>query len=167
MFHEPTGNGEPGPYPFGLHHDAWGQLVLTEPAGRRHVGVTPVRAFPLSDPEHGGIALCDAEGHEVAWVECLDRLPAPLRRVLEEDLARREFVPVLRRIRKVSAAVEPSEWEVDTDRGPTRFLLAREEDVHRLDGRRALVTDAHGLRYLIPDVAALDAASRRFLERLL
>jgi hypothetical protein len=30
-----------------------------------------------------------------------------------------------------------------------------------------LITDAHGIRYLIPDVEALDAHSRRLLERYL
>jgi hypothetical protein len=39
--------------------------------------------------------------------------------------------------------------------------------VHPLDGHRALLTDANGLRYLIPDVRALDAHSRRLLERYL
>ena len=32
---------------------------------------------------------------------------------------------------------------------------------------RALVIDAHGIRYLIPDTRTLDATSRRLLERYL
>ena len=159
-------NGRPGPQPFGLHYDAWGRLVLTDAAGREHVGVEPVRAFPISDPRHG-LALCDAEGHELVWVEDLDALPPPLRRFLEDDLARREFVPVVRRIVAVSAPVEPSEWEVETDRGRTRFVLNSEDDVRRLSDHRALLVDAHGIRYLIPDTRALDATSRRLLERYL
>jgi hypothetical protein len=63
--------------------------------------------------------------------------------------------------------VEPSEWEVETDRGPTRFILNNEDDVRRLDDQRALVIDASGIRYLIPDLRSLDAASRRVLERYL
>jgi hypothetical protein len=148
-----------------LHQDAWGRLVLTRD-GRETIGVEPVRAFPLSDRQYG-VALCDAEGHELLWIDDLQTLPAEIRRVVEEELARREFVPVILRILKVSAAVEPSEWDVETDRGRTRFLLNSEDDVHRLDPHRALLTDSHGIRYLIPDTRQLDATSRRLLERYL
>ena len=67
----------------------------------------------------------------------------------------------------MSAPVEPSEWEVETDRGRTSFVLNNEDDVHELGGHRALVTNAHGIRYLIPDTRQLDAISRRLLERYL
>jgi hypothetical protein len=161
-------NGQPAAPPapgFTLHHGADRRLVLTE-GGREHVGVEPVRAFPISDPCHG-IALCDADGRELAWIDDLDTLPVSVRTVLEEELARREFLPVIRRVLKVSAPTEPSEWDVETDRGPTRFVLNSEADVRRLDERRALVVDAHGIRYLIADTDALDAVSRRLLERYL
>jgi hypothetical protein len=148
---------------FALHHDAWGRLVLTE-GGRAHVGVVPVRAFPLSDPRHG-VAVCDGQGRELVWIDDLETVPEPARGRLKEELARREFVPIVKRIVKVSAAVEPSEWEVETDRGRTRFLLNSDSDVHRFDEHRALLTDANGVRYLIPDTRALDAGSRALLER--
>ena len=161
-----SGNGQAGHAGIALHHDAWGRLVFIDSAGREHVGVEPVRAFPLSDPAHG-ISLLDAEGHELLWVEDLAELPPDVRVALEEELRRREFVPVIRRIVRVSAPVEPSEWEVETDRGPARFLLNSEDDVHPLDEHRALLHDAHGVRYLIPDARALDPTSRRLLERYL
>jgi hypothetical protein len=140
--------------------------VLTDGQGRRHADVTAVRAFPLSAPREG-IALCDADGRELAWIDDLDGLPAPARRLVEDELARGQFLPVLCRIVRVSAPTEPSEWEVETDRGPTRFVLNSDEDVRRLDAGRAMVVDAQGMRYLIPDPGALDAESRRILERYL
>jgi hypothetical protein len=158
--------GTAGPRPFGLVHDAWGQLVLTDAEGRQHVGVEVIRAFPLSDLRHG-IAICDSRGRELAWIDELDVLPASLARQIEDELAKREFVPVIRRILKVSASVEPSQWEVETDRGRTSFVLNSEDDVHELDEHRALITDAHGIRYLIADIEQLDANSRRLLERYL
>jgi hypothetical protein len=161
-----TANGQAGPRPFGLHHDAWGRLVLIDADGRRHAGVEVVRAFPISDPRHG-IALCDPQGKELVWLADLDSLPPVLARQIEDELARREFVPIVHRILRVSAPVEPSEWEVETDRGRTSFVLNSEDDVHELDAHRALITDAHGIRYLIPDIEQLDATSRRLLERYL
>ncbi len=152
--------------PFRLQHDPWGRLVLTGADGVPHPGVEPVRAFPISSPG-GSVSILGADGREVAWVEDVAELPPDVRQVLEEELARRAFVPVIRRVVSVSSPVEPSEWEVETDRGPTRFLLRSEEDVHPMDEHRALVTDAHGVRYLIPDARQLDATSRRLLERFL
>jgi hypothetical protein len=159
-------NGQAGPHPFGLHHDAWGQLVLSDADGRQHTGVEVIRAFPLSDPRHR-IAICDARGRELVWLDDLDVLPPPLAQQIEEELAKREFVPIIRRVLKVSSPVEPSEWEVETDRGRTSFVLNSEDDVHELDEHRALITDAHGIRYLIADIGQLDATSRRLLERYL
>lgn len=87
--------------------------------------------------------------------------------VLDADLRRREFTPIVTRIVHMSALTEPSRWDVETDRGRTQFLLGAEEDVHRLDEHRAIIMDTHGVRYLIPDIRALDAHSRRVMERFL
>jgi len=151
---------------FQLEHDAFGRLVLTLADGRRHVGVTPIRGFPISDPMHG-LSLCDADGHEVVWIDDLGELPASVRQALEGELRDREFLPQIRRVVRVSLQTDPCEWEVETDRGRTTFLLKSDDDVRRLGGNRAIVTDAHGIRYLIPDTATLDRASRRILERYL
>ena len=150
---------------FGLRYDAWGKVVL-HLDGAEHAGVEIARAFPITSPRHM-VSVCSAEGRELLWIEELDAVPAEARAVIEEELARRDFVPVLRRVLRVSAAVEPSEWEVETDRGVTKFLLNSEEDVYPLTGGRALITDSHGIRYLINDLNALDASSRRLLERYL
>jgi len=148
---------------FQLHHDAWGRLVLTDVQGRQHVGAEPVCAFPITDPRRG-VAICDADGTELVWLDNLDSLPAATRQVLEEELARRHFLPVITRVVRVEGASEPTTWDVETDRGPTRFTLKSEEDVRRVAGHRALIVDAHGVRYLIPDLRQLDAHSRRWLE---
>jgi hypothetical protein len=166
MHLEHSGNGKLLAHPFELSSDAWGRLVLVDGHGQRHVGVEPVRAFPISSPRQG-IAICDSDGKEILWIDRLDDLPQPVRGMLEEALARREFVPVLRRILNINTLTEPSEWQVETDRGRTRFVLNNEDDVRPLDGHRAMVIDAQGIRYLIPDTRSLDATSRRLLERYL
>src|SRR5205807_194291 len=111
--------------------------------------------------------LLDGAGREVLWVASLEELPEEVRKAVAEELERREFVPVIRRVFDVAPRVEPSEWDVETDRGRTRFLLNSPDDVRRLDDRRAVVSDAHGVRYLIADVQALDAGTLRLLERYL
>jgi hypothetical protein len=151
---------------FGLTHDSFGRLVLIDAEGVRHIDVTPVRAFPNSDPEHW-ISIVDSDGHEIVCLEKLADVPPATRRVLEEEFANREFVPVIERIYRVSAESEPSEWTVQTDRGQTKFVLESEEHARRLDAHRAMISDAHGTRYLIADIRQLDSRSRRYLERYL
>lgn len=152
--------------PFRLHHDALGRMVLTEPDGRQFVDVEPARGFPISDPDNR-ISIRDSHGHEIRWIERLADLPAEVREVLEVDLHRREFMPIVKRIVHMTAFTEPSQWDVETDRGHTQFLLGNEDDIHRLEGHRAVIIDTHGVRYLIPDTRKLDAHSRRILERYL
>src|SRR3954454_12408753 len=149
-----------------LEHDAFGKLVLVDGDGTRHVGITVVRAFPISDPQHG-LSLLSAEGRELAWIEDVAQLPEAIRNTLATELAHREFLPQIRRIVRVSLQTEPCEWDVETDRGATQFVLKSEEDVRRLDELRAMVTDAHGIRYLIPNTNSLDRHSRWILERYL
>ncbi len=152
--------------PYDLHHDAWGRLVLIDAAGEQFAGIELVRIYPITDADHW-IAICDPQGHELACIEDPQTLPPRVRRVLDEHLAEREFLPVIRRIVRVSADVDPCEWHVETDRGWTRFLVNSEEDVRRLGANRTVVVDSHGIRYLIPDTHALDATSRRILDRYL
>lgn len=165
-----TRNMDPDPSPtvrpFGLVHDAWGRLVLIDADGRRHAGVEPVRAFPISDPRRW-ISLCDVHGRELVSVESLDALSPSVREILEDELAQREFVPIIQRIVRVSGETSPSDWDVLTDRGPTRFTLDAEDDVRRLGSHRVLITDAQRLRYQVPDTRELDHASRRILDRYL
>ncbi len=149
-----------------LRRDAWGRLVLVDRDGVEHGDVSPVRAFPLGDPD-GGVAICDATGKELAWIERLDATGSELREQLERAFADVEFAPKISRIHHVQSATEPSQWDVETDRGRTRFVVKNDDDVRRLDDRRALVVDAHGIRYVIDDTRSLDAYSRRVLERFL
>ena len=146
--------------------DPWGRLVLTLGDGESHVGVLPVRAFPISDPARWFV-LCDAEGRELVCIPDLAALPPDNRELLAQELARREFVPVIRRVLQVSSYLEPAEWDVETDRGPTRFVLKSEDDVRRLGPYSALIQDAQGIRYLVPDTRELDRYGRRAVERYL
>jgi Domain of unknown function (DUF1854) len=151
---------------FRLERDAFGRAVLTMPDGTQHVGVHAVRGFPISDPQCG-VALCTSDGGELVWLDDLTKLPPAVRSAVEAELAQREFLPKIERILSISLQTEPCEWDVETDRGRTRFLLKSDDDVRRLDHRRALITDAHGVRYLIADPTSLDRHSRHILERYL
>ncbi len=152
--------------PWQLQRNPFGRLVLTDGSGEAHVGVVPVRAFPIGAPDEG-LSLLGSDGHELVWVERLSALPAELRRLLEEELAQREFTPMIQRIEAVSTFSTPSTWQVATDRGTTSFVLRSEDDIRRLEGQALLIQASHGVSFAVRDRMALDAHSRRLLDRFL
>ena len=145
--------------------DPFGQLMLTVD-GVTHQEVVPVRAFPIAAPDEG-IALVGSDGHELAWIERLEDLPEPQRSLVAEELASREFTPEIRRILQVSGYVTPCTWSVETDRGSARFVLKSEESIRRLSASSLLIADSQGIHFLVRDTQALDAVSRKVLDRFL
>jgi hypothetical protein len=120
-----------------VERNAHGRLVLILADGTRHESVVPVRAFPIAAPLEG-LSLVSVDGKEALWVDHMDHLPAQARTLIEEDLAVREFVPVIQRIHKVS--------------GFSTHLL---------------ITSQDGVQFSVPDSTALDRTSRKLLERFL
>jgi hypothetical protein len=149
-----------------LQRNPFGRLVLTDAQGVEHTGVVPVRAFPIGAPDEG-LSLVGSDGHELVWVDHLSALPADLRQLLDEELTQREFTPVIQRIESVSTFSTPSTWQVDTDRGRTDFMLRSEDDIRRLEGQALLIMASHGVSFAVRDRLALDAHSRRLLDRFL
>lgn len=149
-----------------LHRNSFGRLVLTDTNGVAHEGVVPVHAFPISAASEG-IAVVSADGHELVWIDSLAEVPGNARILLEEELASREFIPEIHGITHVSTFATPSEWEVDTDRGRTRFILKGEDDIRRLNHATLLIADSHGIHFLVRDIQQLDKASRKLLDRFL
>jgi len=151
---------------FSLIRNTGGQLVYLSSTGDTHKGIVPVRAFPISAPDQG-ISLTDSDGHEVIWINNLADLPEAARALILEELANREFTPKINRIHHVSSYATPSTWQVATDRGDTELLLPGEDHIRRLSHTALLITDAHGVSFLLPDIEALDGHSRKMLDRFL
>ncbi|WP_454763113.1 cyanophycin metabolism-associated DUF1854 family protein [Cupriavidus campinensis] len=151
---------------YSLSRNPFGKLVLTQADGTSHEGVVPVRAFPIAAPDDG-VGMMSTDGRELAWIPRLDALPVAMRELIEAELAAREFMPEIRGIVRVSTYATPSVWTVQTDRGRTDLVLRGEEDIRRLAGSTLLISDSHGIHYLIRDLSALDKASRKILDRFL
>jgi Domain of unknown function (DUF1854) len=151
---------------FNLGRDSGGRLVFTGADGVAHAGVVVVRAFPVAAPEEG-VAVLDADGHELAWFDRLDQLTGREREWVADALAQREFMPEIRRLKSVSSFATPSTWTVETDRGETSFVLKGEEDIRRLAPGVLLVADSHGVQFLIRGLSSMDRHSRKLLDRFL
>lgn len=151
---------------FNLVRDAFGRLVYIAPDGATEQGVVPTRAFPLTAPDEG-VALVGTDGHEVLWIDRLSDLDPATRGLLQEELASREFMPVIEAILSVSSYATPCTWQVQTDRGETSLVLKAEDDIRRLGDAQLIIGDSNGLNYMIRDIQALDKLSRRILDRFL
>ena len=151
---------------FTLSRNSFGYLCLQDQAGVTHEQVVPVRAFPISHPNES-IAIVDRDGRELVWLDSLDQATPSNQQLINEELASREFMPVLTGIENVSTFATPSTWTVKTNRGSTQFILRGEEDIRRVNKTMYLVSDTHGVQYLIQDIQALDKHSRRLLDRFL
>jgi len=152
---------------FQLERNPFGKLVLTDAAGVQFVGVMPVRAFPIQAPEDG-ISIVNTDGQEVAWIDQLAAVPEPSQSLIRKELATREFMPVIQAIVAVTSFSTPCTWTVDTDRGQTEFVLRGDEDIRRIGSAGSLlIADAHGIQYLVRDQFALNAHSKKILDRFL
>jgi hypothetical protein len=151
---------------FKLTRNAAGRLVLTDAHGDIHEGIVPVRAFPISAPEEG-VSLLGDDGHELRWIGRLSDVPEAARVLIEAELALREFMPEITRINQVSSFATPSKWQVSTDRGDTELLLKAEDHIRRLTHTTLLITDGHGVSFLVRDLGVLDQHSRKILDRFL
>jgi hypothetical protein len=126
-------------------------------------GVRLARAFPLSKPDQY-VSFLTEEGKEIGMLAEPQRLDAASRRIVDEELEMMYYTPIIRQVLNVEGKHGTTTWNVKTDRGDTVILVKDRGDVRRLPGRRILFTDAHGLKYDIPDYEKLDEKSRGMID---
>jgi hypothetical protein len=151
---------------FQLSRNTFGKLIFIGPDGCPHEGVVPVRAFPIAAPDQG-IAIIDPQGYELTWIDSLGDLSDELQTLIHSELNSRDFMPEIKRIIGVSSFATPCNWQVETDRGLTTFILKGEENIRRLAPPSLLITESHGIHFLIRDRFGLDHHSRKILDRFL
>jgi ATP-binding cassette subfamily B protein len=146
-----------------LELDSNGDLWAHGSGGEREQ-VMPRRCFPLTQPD-GFVCLVDDHGRDRACIEDPNALAENTRHALWRALGENEFLPKVTRIERVVHEATWSEWHVDTDRGACVFVVDQEDNIRRLDDGRHVITDSHGMRYLVPTPEKLDVPSRRWLGR--
>ena len=152
-----------GAWIFQLTRDEWSHLKLTDSAGHDYLDVAVIPLFPISASKQW-VSIVSLEGEEIACLDSINGLSASNLALLDEELALREFVPIIEKVVSVSGITEPCEWFVETNHGPTSFVLKTEEDVRRISAKAVNITDANGIRYRVDDMKKLDKRSRSFVE---
>lgn len=142
------------------------QVRVRLPSGEVHEDVQFARAFPFSDPDHY-ISVQTREGKEIGMFRSLDGMSPESRRILQEELERRYFIPIIQKVYSLTEEYGQLRWDVETDRGRRVFYVRNWRDnVHELSPVRYLIVAVDGGRYEIRDLNALDGRSRAWLDRL-
>ena len=124
-------------------------------------------SFPLTHPNQY-VSLRDGSDRELGLVEDLHQLDRESRRIAEEEIARRYFLPEITAVKKLSGHFGTYDWEVETDRGPRTFIVrGRSESVVQMPPHRVVVTDVLGNRYQVTDYTKLPPRSVALLYKVL
>lgn len=135
-------------------------------AGGEPIEVRLLRTRPRTAP-HAELVALDVKKREVWLWPDLAAMDPHSRQIAEAALTERYHEPVLVRLVRIRSRFGTWQVQAETATGSVRFALRNPERNAELqaDGR-FLIRDVLGNRYVIPDLGALDQASRLALERL-
>jgi hypothetical protein len=142
-----------------------GVTRLTWENERSWTKVAVARAFPLSDPNHY-IGFLDGAGKDIGLVYDPDPLDPDSRRIVDEELEKRYFVPVVERVLYCKEEFGTVYWTVETDRGEKEIVVRNLRDnLQELGASRVIITDVDGNRFEFPDTNKLDNKSLGVIMR--
>lgn len=140
------------------------RMVIEEECCFLDVGFA--RAFPFSDANRY-INVMSSESKEIGMFRDLKGMDSHSRQILEEELDRRYFIPLISRVYSLKEEFGMLSWDVETDRGRRKFYVRNWRDnVHELSAVRYLIVAVDGNRYEIRNIDQLDTESKAQLERL-
>ena len=140
---------------------------LTIEGDRSWREVRIARAFPFSRPD-AYIGLRDGADKDIGILTTLDGLDGESKVIIDDELERRYFTPRIEHVLNVKDEFGVVTWEVETDRGPRRFLVRNLRDnSFPLGLNRLMVTDTDGNRYEFPDVRSVGPKAYAVLQKVL
>ena len=138
---------------------------LTLGVDRSWKKISVARAFPLSDPEHY-IGFLDGSGKDVGMLHDPAILDVESRKVVDDELAKRYFVPIVEKVVEVKEEFGTVYWTLETDRGQREVIVRNLRDnLQELSATRVIITDVDGNRFEFPDVTTLDTKSQGLILR--
>ncbi len=111
------------------------------------------------------ISVLNDEQEEIGIIRALDRFEGEMFALLETELRRRYYNPVIRSILQVKERYGFSNWKVTTDEGEVSFTLHDTfRSIVRAGEGRLILLDVNGNRFEIPNAEALDRKSYKKIE---
>ena len=147
-------------------------LTLTKDDGttEEFERVIPVRAFPITDPD---AFICIREpdtrkkgrGEEIGMIEALADFDEMAQRLILQELDRRYFTPVIKKIHSLHEKYGYLYFDVTTDAGRSEFVMANPSGSFRtLEDGRVFMYDIDGNCFCVQACDALDKASLKKIE---
>ena len=143
------------------------RLRLTVKEDRSYITVKPAWSAPLTRPGKY-LALLNGKGEEITTISNPDELLPESKSAVMEELHRRYLTATVHKVTHAKTEFGAGYWHVITDRGERDFVTqSLQENAHWLSPTHLMLLDVDGNRFEIPDVEALDARSRTYLESML
>ena len=140
-------------------------LRLTIENDRSYLQVGILRALPLSEPNRF-LSVRDDANKEIGLLVNPAELSVEDRKLVKEELERRYFVPIIKRIVAAKERFGTVDWTIETDRGVCQFTTRNlRENVQRPAPGRIILNDVDGNRYDIRNVDDLSRESEELLFR--
>lgn len=144
-----------------------GFLALKLSEEEQYPRVSLMKAFPFTR-ERGYISIRNVEGKEIGMIRDMDAFPPEVVEMMEYEIHRRYFSPVITSIRSIKDEFGYCYWDVVTEAGPCRFTSrSGHNNIVAITEQRLMVIDVDGNRFEIPDYSTLDAKSMRIIETYL
>ena len=138
---------------------------LTLENDRSWTKIAVARTFPLSDPDHY-LGFLDGAGKDIGMLQDPALLDPASRQIIDEELDKRYFVPVIERVHSVKEEFGTVYWKVETDRGEKEIVVRNLRDnIQELSATRVIITDIDGNRFEFADLTKMDAKTQGFILR--
>ncbi len=135
-------------------------IKISEKGQRAHL----TRQFPF-EMLWEFISVLDDEQQEIGIIRKLTLFEGEAYTLLETELRRRYYSPVIRSIEQVKERYGFSNWKVTTDEGEVSFTLHDTfRSIVRAGEGRLILLDVNGNRFEIPNTEALDRKSYKKIE---
>ncbi len=122
------------------------------------------RQFPF-DRLWEYISVLDPEQNEVGIIRTLEDFSGEDKKLLREELSRRYYSPVVKKILAMKERYGFSYWRVETSEGEMKFTMSDTfRNILHVGEHRLIFLDVDGNRFEIPDVTRLDKKSCKFIE---
>ena len=143
------------------------RLRMTVKDDRSYPTVKPAWSAPLTRPDKY-LALLNGKGEEITTIVDPAELDADSRAAVMEELHRRYLTATVHKITHAKSEFGAGYWHIISDRGERDFVTqSLQENAQWLGAGHLLLIDVDGNRFEIPDIDALDAKSRVYLDSML
>lgn len=114
------------------------------------------------------ISVTDKDGKEIGILRSLNDFPDEVIEILNVELNRRYFVPVIKKINSIKDEFGYIYWEAETDCGLKRFTTrSGHHQVIQLEDNRILIIDLDGNRFEIKNYKKIGHKYERIIQTLL